>query len=848
MYFILPIGHEDSEVRRVPWVTASIAAICILVHIFIMQPRLEKENEMFFALDEAYGYYLEHPYLNPSKEMAAELRVFGIDLEGGRVTGQFGGDPPEEVYEEEEEEGYADPGLLMGDPDEEGYESETVEAESDPRAEQARLDELFGVYLDLKKKNGERLGLIPADFEVLDLLAAMFLHADWWHLLGNLLFFWICAPTLEDVWGRPFFAAFFVVAGCISGLFWMFLNMDGMLPMIGASGAIAGLMGAFAIRFRSSNITFFYAYLWILGFGKGTFSLPAWLTLGLWFAREVLSMAIVEGSNINSGVAFAAHVGGFAFGALVVIGMSRQRIEERFLAPAIEKKLGDELGGRTNVELAKAHTLIEQGRDEEAWGTLLQALDKAPNDPDSATALWDLAVKLGRREQAVAPVVRQLKLELRGGDRLLALQRWEEIQDLVVPGKLDVDLVWRLAEAQLAQGQRTEARDLIDHLPLATAAGQQLAIKVRLLKVAMDSGARLTLPLAEHCAALPDIPEPMKGPINAGLHRGREIESEHRRRQEQLGSIEIIPFADQVPAPAQAVAPPPVPLVNPGPPQGLPNLPTGIFNPVPSTAPVPAPSYSAPVSAPSGSLLPNLPAGIFDPVSPVASAPPAGYPSPVPASSGQLLPDLPAGIFDPVPSPVAQVTSYLAPAPQVTSYLTPTPQTTSYLTPAPQPPSINTYTPPPPPPRAAPPAVPAPAPVAVSGPLRILEGIPLRFRQDQLEVSEGANAHLFALPTLAAVAVARIDEAARPWMLIDLFLDPPAQAGARVVRLRSTRYDPRRELAPEAADPFQAFQAFVQKLLQVSRARALPTTAAAQGQPFARFPGLAEYESAIRRL
>lgn len=778
MYFILPIGHEESEVRRIPWVTATIAALCVVVHLFVMQPSLEKEEEMFFALDEAYTYYLEHPYLDPSPEMKKELRIFDIDLEGGRALGQVGRPSPGPAYEEpaEEEPSYVAPELLQMDPayaeDEDDYggfdASTAAESVRDQRAEQAQLDQLFQAYLELKEKNGERLGLIPGDFEVFDVIAAIFLHADWWHLLGNLFFFWLCAPTLEDVWGRPFFAAFFLLAGCISGLFWMFLNLGGMIPMVGASGAIAGLMGAFAVRFKSSHITFFYAYLWLLppSAGKGTFSLPAWLTLGFWFARELFWMAVVEAGEIGSGVAFAAHVGGFGFGALAVFIMSRQRVEERFLAPAIEKKLGEQLGGRTNNDLAKALELIDQGRNEEAWGTLLQALDKAPNDPDSATALWDLAVRLDRREQAVPPVVRQLKLELRGGDRLLALQRWDEIREAVLPNRLDVDLAWRLAEAQMAEGLRTEARDLLDLLPVSAVAGQQLAVKIRVLKLAAESGSRLTLPLAEHCAALPDIPEPMKVPISVALSRGREIEAEQRQRQAQLGSIEVIPFADQIPVRSPAAPPP--------------------------------------------SVLPPLP--------------------PLPVAPSQLLPDLPAGILD--PAPAAGASSVL-----VSSYLTP-------------PPSIATYTPPPP--RVAPPAIlpqaPATAPATVSAPLRILEGIPVRFHQDRLEVSEGEKTHHFPLPTMAAVAVARIDEAARPWMLIDLFLDPPAAAGARVVRLRSTRYDPRRELAPGVPDPFQAFQAFVQKLLQVSQTRALPSAAAAQGQPFARFPGLAEYESAIRRL
>ena len=703
MYFLIPLGQEDASVRRIPWVTATIAAICILAHVFFTLPENAKLEHIYEKLDEAINYFAEHPYLEPSPEFVAEMRKFGIELETEQVFGKPDRRPsalesPPGREDEPEEGGYAAPELLEPDYAPPDAPSSVPEAFSpNLRAEQAHLDQLFAEFQKRRASQGERLGLIPADFELFDVIAAIFLHADWIHLFSNLFIFWLCGPALEDLWGRPFFAAFFLLGGILSGLFWMALNLHTTVPLVGASGAIAGLMGAYAIRFWSGRILFFWFFTWLLPprIFKGTFSAPVWLTLGLWFADEIWSMMRVQAEGISSGVAFAGHVGGFAFGALAAVAIARTKLEDRYLAPAIERQL--EVGSLKNDELSRAFGAIEKGHDEEAWGILMAGLRERPSDGDLALALWDLATRLGRRELAVAPVVRQLKLELRGGDRLLALQRWDEVRELALPKALDADLAWRLAEAQLAEGQREEARDLLDLLPLAAATGQQLAVKVRLLKAAAESGSRLTLPLAEHCAALSDLPEPIRVQVATAVARGREIEAEQRARARSLEGVESIPLLE-----------------------------------LPVRAPAPA------------------------------SPPLAGA-----------------------------------------------------------------------------------APLAAA-PWRIFDGVPLRFVGDSLEVADGAATHQFKLPGLAAVAVARIDEAKGPYLLIDLFLDPPTSAAARVVRLRSTRYDPRRELAPEAAEPMAAFLAFVQKLLQQSAARPLPSATAAKGQPFARFATITEYELALR--
>ncbi len=138
------------------------------------------------------------------------------------------------------------------------------------------------------------------------------------------------------------------------------------------------------------------------------------------------------------------------------------------------------------------------------------------------------SARLDRRQEAMGPLLRQLNLELRGGDRVLALNRWVELRDWAAPEMLDADLRWRLAEAQVAEGRESDARQVLDGFPPAAFAGRQLGVKTRLLKAAMACNSRLMLPLAEHLAAEPNLPETWRPAVAEAASRGRALQAERR--------------------------------------------------------------------------------------------------------------------------------------------------------------------------------------------------------------------------------------------------------------------------------------------------------------------------------
>jgi membrane associated rhomboid family serine protease len=145
----------------------------------------------------------------------------------------------------------------------------------------------------------------------------IFLHGGWFHLLGNLLFMWIFSNSVEDVMGHPGFILFFVACG-IAAAFCQYLAMpDSMMPMIGASGAVSGVLGAYLVLFPRAEIRVLVPIFIIVRI----VSLPAWVVLMSWFAIQLLYTVAPEAAPKQ--IAFEAHLGGFITGLFLAIVSSR---------------------------------------------------------------------------------------------------------------------------------------------------------------------------------------------------------------------------------------------------------------------------------------------------------------------------------------------------------------------------------------------------------------------------------------------------------------------------------------------------------------------------------------------
>ena len=157
---------------------------------------------------------------------------------------------------------------------------------------------------------------------VTNIFTSMFLHGDLMHLAGNMLYLWIFGDNVEDRLGHGRFLVFYILSGIAATLFFVWTSPGLQVPLVGASGAIAGVLGAYLISFPKARI----ATLIFFGFFIRVTFIPAIVVLGFWFLLQILSgMPTVGAEGQTGGVAFMAHAGGFVAGMVLVWILARDR-------------------------------------------------------------------------------------------------------------------------------------------------------------------------------------------------------------------------------------------------------------------------------------------------------------------------------------------------------------------------------------------------------------------------------------------------------------------------------------------------------------------------------------------
>lgn len=145
------------------------------------------------------------------------------------------------------------------------------------------------------------------------IFSSMFMHGGIWHLFGNMLFLWIFGDNVEGAFGHIRFAIFYLLCGIGAAAGQIFIDTSSMIPMIGASGAISGVLAAYMLRYPHARIhTFVFLFIIIT-----TIQIPAFIVIGIWFATQVLSGVGALGTEAGGGVAWFAHIGGFLAGVML---------------------------------------------------------------------------------------------------------------------------------------------------------------------------------------------------------------------------------------------------------------------------------------------------------------------------------------------------------------------------------------------------------------------------------------------------------------------------------------------------------------------------------------------------
>lgn len=416
---IIPIGHEEMTFRKLPWVSIGIALICVVVQLGVA-PRgadTDRERDEASATIRTAQEDLRQMWLRENEARAArgQAPIRGQDFANAVREG--------------------------------GVSPEADEVRDRIESARARLDRIAA------EPPGYALAYRPGVSGPLRMITCAFAHGGWMHLLGNMLFLWLVGLNLEDRWGRLRFLAFYLAGAFASSLAFRLLHPGGP-GLIGASGAIAAAMGAFTVIFAKTRIRFAYFFFFGLRPRYGTFAAPAWIALLVWFAEQLL-MARVE-AVANVGVAYSAHVGGFAMG-LATAGLLRVTgIDRRLEADAAAASVVFE----ADPALVAATISLEGGRPAEALAKTEELLARHPEHVEG----FELGLRAARASDATGAARltgAAVAHASHAGDHRGVVDRWTLARRTVPEAPHDPETLQRVITAARREGETVAALDAV---------------------------------------------------------------------------------------------------------------------------------------------------------------------------------------------------------------------------------------------------------------------------------------------------------------------------------------------------------------------------------------------------
>jgi membrane associated rhomboid family serine protease len=399
---LLPIKHENMEARRWPVITIALIASNTLVFLLTTFAAKDHSPQLSELKTDILILAAHHPELKVQPE---EQQL----VEGFRKSAP-------RAWKE------------LQNPERDAINSydRKIRALEDSEKLQAEMDRLGREYSTLKTTSvEEQYGFVPAHPRALSYLTANFLHGGWMHLIGNMWFLWLAGFVLEDIWGRWLYSGFYLIAGAMALQIHAWANAGSMTATIGASGAVAALMGAFLVRFPKIKIEM----LWVLWFSlirlarTGNpfryirFNASAYWLLPLWLAIEVFYGALFG----QDGVAHWAHVGGFVFGALAAVAIQYSGLEQK-----ANQAIEDKIGWSNDSELEQASAMMESGRFDEALELLTRYLRTKPNSLDAWSLLRQIYARQGHTKGLLDATEKTCRLHLRAHEVEAAFEDYAE--------------------------------------------------------------------------------------------------------------------------------------------------------------------------------------------------------------------------------------------------------------------------------------------------------------------------------------------------------------------------------------------------------------------------------------
>src|SRR6202163_3473908 len=391
---LIPIKHENMAARRWPVVTLALIALNAAVFLFTLSAIDDEAPQ----LGEVKAHILILAALHPELKMQAESQhlVDGFKQSHAAQWKQIQS-PYRDIID--------------------AYDAK-IKMTEDTSKLQSEMDSLNAQFVNLSKSSVlEQYAFVPAQPRPISYLTANFLHGGWLHLIGNMWFLWLAGFVLEDVWGRGVYTFFYLIAGAAALQFHAWSNPGSMTPTLGASGAVAALMGAFLVRFPKMKIEM----AWLFMFKLYRFKAAAYWLLPLWLFVEIFYGSL---SGSSGGVAHWAHVGGFLFGALAAVAIQHSGLEQK-ANHAIEERVG----WTNDPELEQASGMMEHRQLAEALTILTNYVAGKPNSVYAWNLLRQIYTRQNNTKDYLEATVKTCALHLRAHEVEAAFQDYAEFVD-----------------------------------------------------------------------------------------------------------------------------------------------------------------------------------------------------------------------------------------------------------------------------------------------------------------------------------------------------------------------------------------------------------------------------------
>ena len=430
---LIPLRHENMRGRRWPVVTFTLIALNTLVFLFTVGPIHDQQPERSHVRVQLLVLAATHPELHMSA--AAEAFVDAFKKKAGDEWDK----------------------VVLSNSAARSARTAVADESGDVAQLQEQMNSVCQEFETQQNTDIlDKYAFVPARPHLLSYVTANFLHGGWLHLIGNMWFLWLAGFILEDNWGRLLYSIFYLVAGAAALQFYAWCAPGSYIPLVGASGAVAALMGGFLVRFPRMRIEMgFYSLIF-----RHRFKAPAYALLPFWLAMEFLYGAV---SGTSSPVAHWAHVGGFLFGMGAAYGIMRSGLEQK-ASEAIESKIG----WSADPDILRASEALEKSNFEEAAAILENHLRQKPSSVDALEILQQVHWRHGDMRAYLEVTAQLCQLHLRAQDTEAAWSDFEAYRNAggdKLPASVWLDIARMLETQQNFDRARTEYQQLAEVHP-----------------------------------------------------------------------------------------------------------------------------------------------------------------------------------------------------------------------------------------------------------------------------------------------------------------------------------------------------------------------------------------------